>query len=116
VPFRIGHHYASDLTTYGRQHGKRPKDLSDQELLAIYEAAIGTELPVPVERIRQAMDPAAMVRERRGLGGPQPAEVRRMLAGHNEALGTELAWLEDARERLSRSGAQLDERLTDLQE
>ena len=36
VPFRIGHHFASEMTTYGRARGKRPKDLTWDELRNIY--------------------------------------------------------------------------------
>lgn len=101
IPFRIGHHYASELTTYGRAAGKRPKDLTDEELLRVYEEAVGGELPVDVGQIRQAMDPQAMVAGRRGLGGPQPAEVRRMLVRHNAELETDIDWLDAARDRLA---------------
>lgn len=107
VPFRTGHHYASEVTTYGRANGKRPKDLSDDELVHLYQEAIGEDLPIDVGRIRNAMDPAAMVRQRRGLGGPQPAEVLRMLAEHSESLEAEFIWLESSRRQLEDSTAEL---------
>jgi argininosuccinate lyase len=109
IAFRLGHHYASELTTYGRLHGKRPKDISDEELLHIYQESMGTDLPVDVSLIRQAMDPLAMVNQRRGLGGPQPAEVLRMLAEHSESLEAELLWLESSRKHLEDSSAALNE-------
>jgi len=101
IPFRIGHHYASELTTYGKSAGKRPKDLTDEDLTRIYAEVVGGELPVGVELIRQAMDPQAMVAGRRGLGGPQPAEVRRMLAEHNDDLAAAGTWMDSARGRLA---------------
>ena len=107
VPFRIGHHYASEVTTYGRANGKRPKDLSDEELVHLYREAIGEDLPIDVGLIRQAMDPAAMVSQRRGLGGPQPAEVQRMLAKHSRSLEAEFVWLESSRKQLEDSTAEL---------
>jgi len=101
VPFRIGHHYASELTTYGRANGKRPKDLTDQELERIYADVTGEPLPLDVADIRAAMDPASMVRERRGLGGPQPSEVRRMLVKHDDAVEAGVSWLAVSRDRLA---------------
>jgi argininosuccinate lyase len=108
IPFRTAHHYASELTEYGRNHGMRPADMSDAELADIYREAIGTELPVPVGMIRAAMDPTAMVRNRKGLGGPQPAEVRRMLGEQGAMLAAERAWLDAERKRLENSRSELD--------
>jgi argininosuccinate lyase len=116
VPFRIGHHYASELTTYGRANGKRPKDLTNEELLQLYEESIGEQMPVDVALIREAMDPAAMVRNRQGLGGPQEAEVARMLARHNESLGSGREWLDASRHHLQNSAAALEQAFAELQQ
>jgi argininosuccinate lyase len=114
IPFRTAHHYASELTEYGRNHGMRPADMSDAELADIYRKAIGTELPVPVGMIRAAMDPGAMVRNRKGLGGPQPAEVRRMLGEQGAMLAAERAWLDAERKRLENSRRELDSAFAEL--
>ena len=114
VPFRVGHHYASELTTYGRAAGKRPKDLTDEDLLHIYKESIGDDLPVDVGLLRQAMDPAAMVRNRSGLGGPQPNEVLRMLARHNASLEAGFEWLNDSRDRLESASEALQESFASL--
>ena len=115
VPFRVGHHYASELTTYGRANGKRPKDLTDDELLQVYEESIGEQVPVDVALIREAMDPAAMVRNRKGLGGPQQGEVLRMLARHNASLAANRAWLDASRQHLQHSAAALEQAFAELQ-
>lgn len=100
VAFRRGYYYASALTTYGRAEGKRPKDLTDAELAAVWRDSGEGGLPLRPARIRRALDPAAMVRDRRGRGGPQPAEVERMLALHRQSLAAGHRWLDAARERL----------------
>lgn len=115
VPFRVGHHYASELTSYGRAAGKLPKELTDDELMRIYLATTGDELPVDVALIRQAMDPTAMVRNRQGLGGPQESEVLRMLAEHNASLESAYAWLEASRGRLADASHRLRRKFGELQ-
>ncbi|MGT2487604.1 lyase family protein [Methylobacterium oryzae CBMB20] len=45
VPFRLGHHFASELVSYGRGHDLRPADLPFAEVRRIYaEAAAGSGL------------------------------------------------------------------------
>lgn len=106
VPFRDGHHYASELTNVGRNANKRPKDLTDSELRRIYREANGQELPVPVSRIRAAMDAAEMIRARRGRGGPQPDEVRRMLDEHQDSLEADTTWLDETQTSLKSANAE----------
>ena len=101
IPFRVGHHYASELTEYGRSHGKRPKELTAEELLLVYEETYGEPLPVSVDSIREALDPEEMVAGRRGLGGPQPEETRRMLREGRSRLNASRGWLEEARGALA---------------
>jgi len=115
VPFRIGHHYASELTTYGRAAGKRPKDLSDDELSHVYRESTGEDLPLDIAVIRRAMDPAAMVEGRSGIGGPQSGEVTRMLARHNRSLEAGLEWAHARRERLAESAAELQRNFLEFQ-
>jgi argininosuccinate lyase len=108
VPFRSGYYYASALTSYGRANDKRPKDLTDTELLDIYKEVNGTDLPVDVALIKEALDPAAMIRNRKGLGGPQPAEVERMLLEHLSSLEAESRWLRESRQRLEAAESLLE--------
>ena len=108
VPFREGHHYASELTRYGRANGKRPTELTEEELVRIYRESVGADLPIDVELLMNAMDPEAMVRNRRGLGGPQPDEVARMLEAHASSVGASEAWLDNARAQLNDADESLE--------
>ena len=101
IPFRIGHHYASEITEYGRAQGKRPKDLTTEELQELYARVYGEPLPVAVSLIKAALDPEAMVASRQGLGGPQPEEVRRMLSKHREQIDSSRHWLIETQGRLA---------------
>ena len=100
LPFRAAHGYASALADYGRARQRSPESLTDEELRRIYREATGGRLPVPMETLRRAMDPVAMLADRRGLGGPQAAETQRMLARHRESLAADREWLDRANEEL----------------
>ena len=48
------------------------------------------------------------MRVSQGLGGPQPAEVARMIAGQAARLQADRAWLDDQRSKLKDASAALD--------
>lgn len=100
VPFRDAHSYAVALTDYARANAKRASDLRDIELASIYEAVLGQDLPIEASRIRAAMDAVRMIAERKGLGGPQAAEMQRMLAKHRKDYAMQRQVLESERQRL----------------
>lgn len=108
VPFRDGHHLASELTTYGRTHGKRPKDLSFQEVSRVYQESMNRQIPITEAQFRNGVDPRHMVGSRRGKGGPQPDEVRRMLADHRRRVGETKTWLASEKKRLAAAYAALE--------
>ncbi|WP_426314898.1 argininosuccinate lyase [Methylobacterium fujisawaense] len=112
VPFRLGHHFASELVSYGRSHDLRPAELPFAEVRRIYaEAAAGTglkpDLPLNEARFRAALSARGMIDAAAGLGGPQPAEVRRMLARARERLEADRAWRDDRRKGLADARARL---------
>ena len=93
VPFRTGHAYASALTDLCRAEGRAPATLGDRELQRVYRDVAGEALPVAPRIVRDALDAAALVANRKGFGGPQPAEMRRSLAAHRANLQEQRRWL-----------------------
>jgi argininosuccinate lyase len=104
VPFRIGHHFASELTDYGRGRGLKLHEIPHAEAARIYQAQTGQAFPLNAPAFAEVISAEYMVFGRRGTGGPQPAEVERMLAAERERLGSERAWLKSRIADLAHAG------------
>ena len=106
VPFRSAHGYASALVDLCRSTGRPASSLSDEELRGVYAQTPGGALPVAPQAVRDALDPRALIANRRGFGGPQPDEMRRALAAHRQALAADADWLAGVESdlRLARQG------------
>ena len=100
VPFRIGHHFASLLTDHGRSQRLRLCDIAFADVQRIYEDYAGQPLPLSEADFRDIISAEYMVFGRKGLGGPQLAEVDRMLSDETERAAADRAWLEQRMERL----------------
>ena len=115
VPFRVGHHYASELVNYGRSLGLRPAEVPFAEAVRIYAETAGSlgiadpSLPLTEARFRESLSADAMIAASRGLGGPQRGEVKRMLGELGNRVQADQSWLEERRRALKEASANLDE-------
>jgi argininosuccinate lyase len=114
VPFRIGHHFASQLTDYGRGKGLRLQDIPYAEAARIYGAEAHQPLPLSEADFRKVISAEYMVSGRRGIGGPQPAEVKRMLAAEGTAIAADRKWLKDKFDQLGQAEASLNRIFAEL--
>jgi argininosuccinate lyase len=120
VPFHVGHRFASALVTHGRAAGLTPESIPFTDAERLYRAVavefpqVGAELPLTGAQFRAALDPATMVRSYRGLGGPQPAEVERMLAAARDSLRADTAWVDTVEQRLAAAEAAREAHFADL--
>lgn len=114
VPFRVGHQVASELSAYGRESGKRPMDLTYSEVSTVYQRVTGETLSLSNESVQQAFNSLEFIRSRQGIGGPQPAETKRMLKANQRNANETNAWVNTERERLQRASADLHRRFNTL--
>ena len=114
VPFRVGHHFASEVVVYAREHQLLPKAFPYAEAVRIYAEAgrkyqaADARLPLDEATFRRTLSPENMVRTRVGIGGPQPAEVRRMHADGRKVLDADRAWVAERRKGLAEAEAKLN--------
>ena len=108
VPFRIGHHFASKLTDYGRAQGLKLHEIPYAEAARIYAADTKQVLPLSETDFKEVTSAEYMVFGRRGIGGPQLAEVTRMLANERAGAAAGRAWLQDSGQHLAHAAAALD--------
>ena len=94
IPFRMGHHFASNLVTWARANNKMPSNTTYEDIAAQWkvfsenEKTLSGEFPLSKEVLHEAMDPAGIVNARVSFGGPQEADMLRQKANL-------MGWLEE---------------------
>ena len=113
LPFRVGHHIASEIVDDAKAKDIKPLDFPYAEARRIYAASVKglnvpAELPMSEAEFRSTLDPVAIIRNRASVGGPQPAEMERMLKAARQTLAQHGEWVAARRSRIAASLARLD--------
>jgi argininosuccinate lyase len=113
LPFRVGHHFASEVVDFAKSNNIKPLDFPYREARRIYtEAVKGTEfagdLPMSEEEFRATLDPVAIVNNRATIGGPQPKEMARMIAVAKEKIDMQIKWADDRQRVITTALERLD--------
>ncbi|MEQ1774018.1 MAG: argininosuccinate lyase [Burkholderiales bacterium] len=114
VPFRIGHHFASRLTDYGRGNGLKIHEIPYAEAARIYQEQTQHALPLAEAAFREVISAEYMVFGRKGVGGPQRSEVNRMLSEERDNVAADVAWLKNSTSNLARADTVLEQAFTAL--
>lgn len=98
LPFRVGHHFASAMVSHARKNAVKPLDFPYAKARELYHEIAGAQghgvLPMSEEEFRHTLDPTAIVNNRATTGGPQPAEMTRMLGQAQKNLAGHQQWTE----------------------
>lgn len=113
LPFRTGHHFASEVVSHAKTNDIKPLDFPYAEAQRIYaEAVHGADhpqvLPMDEAEFKATLDPVAIIGHRATAGGPQAAEMSRMIDAANEDLVAQQAWIDEKRAAIANALAQLD--------
>ena len=116
VPFRIGHHVASEMVSYGRAHAIKPLDfpyavaqeIYAKELSAVAVPEAPKVFPMSETEFKETLNPRAIVLHRAVKGGPQPVEMQKMLMAANRNVQAQAAWLQAQKDRLKAANDQLN--------
>lgn len=112
LPFRLGHHFASEVVDFAKQNNIKPLDFPYAEAQRIYRDAVKgystAALPMSEAEFRATLDPVAIINNRATTGGPQPVEMVRMLKAANQKLVLQEEWIKARRTRITGALAVLD--------
>ena len=113
LPFRVGHHFASDIVDYAKANNIKPSDFPYAQAKRIYTEAVkeygSAELPMKESEFRAALDPTAIIKNRAVAGGPQPAEMERMLKAAKQRTTQQDSWIKEKRARIESALARLNQ-------
>jgi argininosuccinate lyase len=114
VSFREAHGIVGGTVMHAVRAGLSATDITIAMLNAEAKVIIGQELDFDAEEVRAVLQPRASVTDKVTQGGPNPDEVRRMIASGRERLDQERARLNARRKQLSDADALLDETTAQL--
>lgn len=114
VPFRVSHHFASDLVDFAKSNGIKPNELKYSDAQMIYKRSFNSEsasveLPIKADELKAALDPENIIKQRKTEGGPQPAEMKKMLSEFNRIQLSHETWLKEQKNFIDASLKKLDE-------
>ena len=114
VPFRVGHHFSTEIVNYGKQRNIKPLDFPYLEAKRIYKEVIKefdplAEFPMIETEFRNTLNPVSIVQNRATVGGPQSSEMKRMLALAKDKLTEQKNWTASKRQKISQSLMKLDQ-------
>lgn len=107
LSFRQAHDIIAHVTVEALNKGILAEDITPEMISKAAEKVIGKPILVPVDELRQAIDPELNVKRRNGIGMPAPSSVRAMIATQKARVNDEesrlknrLMMLEEAKDKL----------------
>lgn len=115
LPFRVGHHFASQMVGYARAHDIKPLDFPYSEACRIYAEVIKKEypkanpkFPMTEAQLKATLNPVEIVKNRKTAGGPQPQEMNKQLNNMEQQVVSQNSWLKEKIDHINESISKLD--------
>ncbi|MCR8634834.1 argininosuccinate lyase [Paenibacillus radicis (ex Xue et al. 2023)] len=108
ISFRKAHHIASRVVKNAISQGIAAHEVTLNLVNEAAQEVIGRPLLLDEAKLRQSLDPEYFVTVRSLPGGPNPDEMRRMIALRRNQQDEHQAWLKDAKEKSQQSQYHLD--------
>lgn len=106
IPFRTGHHFASEIVTFARANNITPSDFTYEDAQTLYSRVVENDpvlprtFPMTREEWAAAKDPRAIVHNRAVKGGPQPTELTKMIDMAKDDLTKNEKWVKHISDKL----------------
>ena len=114
VSFRNAHAFAKVLTDLVRKDARPLGSLTDREITSTYRGLTGEDLPLSIEKIRNAMSPTGFVEIRQQQGGPSREQTLKAVLNREAVLHKDSAWLLGIREHLRERSFNLSQKVHEL--
>ncbi len=114
VPFREGHHFASEVVDHARANNIKPGEFPFAEAANIYAKSMKDSatavrvIPMTESEFRAALNPVSIIKSRATAGGPQPEEMQKMIVNAKKAISAQAAWAKDKKVKIESSLVRLD--------
>lgn len=113
LPFRVGHHFASEVVDYAKAKDIKPLAFPYDQAQRIYSESVKgldvpSSLPMSETEFRSTLDPVAIVQNRQTAGGPQRAEMERMLQAAQQRVAQQDRWIQSRRQQIASALARLN--------
>ena len=114
IAIHMGSFIEEIMQQYARAHNMPPSEFTYADACTIYQrlaqedAALPQKLPLTEAEFRACLDPVAIVNNRAVKGGPQPAELKIMLAQADKDLAQNINWQKQAAAKVANAENRLN--------
>ena len=108
LPFRVGHHVASQIVSYAKAHNLKPTNFPYDQVKTIYSQVVkkeypsaGPVCPMSEQEFKQTINPKSIIENRRTSGGPQKAELEKAVSRTDAVIEQNKKWTKDQEQKIS---------------
>ncbi len=108
LPFRVGHHVASQIVSYAKAHNLKPTNFPYDQVKTIYSQVVkkeypsaGPVCPMSEQEFKQTVNPKSIIENRRTSGGPQKAELEKAVSRTDAVIEQNKKWTKDQELKIS---------------